>query len=102
MPSLFSQAESNFLKACGLCRKKFSPEKNIYMYRGDQSFCSDDCRCRKILIDELREEIYLDEMNETATMELQTKETLLSSSTRLVTNVGIGLPPRRNRVEVAG
>ncbi|MCL7039408.1 hypothetical protein MKW94_005062 [Papaver nudicaule] len=101
IPSLFSHAESNFMKACGLCRKKFSPQKNIYIYRGDQSFCSDDCRCRKILIDELREEIYMDEMKETA-MELQTKETVVSSSTRLVTNVGNGLPPRRNRVQVAG
>ncbi|MCL7036805.1 hypothetical protein MKW94_008453 [Papaver nudicaule] len=100
MPSIFSQAESNFLKACGLCRKRLSPQKNIYMYRGDQSFCSDDCRCRKILIDELREEIYMDEMNETAT-ELQTKETVVSSSARLVTNVGNGLPPRRNHIRAA-
>ncbi|MCL7039409.1 hypothetical protein MKW94_005063 [Papaver nudicaule] len=100
MPSIFSHSESNFLKACGLCRKKLSPEKNIYMYRGDQSFCSDYCRCRKILIDELREEIYMDEMNETAT-ELQTKETVVSSSARLVTNVGNGLPPRRNHIRAA-
>ncbi|MCL7025494.1 hypothetical protein MKW94_015267 [Papaver nudicaule] len=100
MPSLFASQESNFMKACGLCRKKLSPEKNIYMYRGDQSFCSDDCRCRKILIDELREEIYLDELKETA-MELQTKETVLSSSARLVTNVGNGLPPRRNHIRAA-
>ncbi|KAI3920637.1 hypothetical protein MKW92_020998 [Papaver armeniacum] len=92
-----SSSETNFLKACGLCRKKLSPQKNIYMYKGDQSFCSDDCRCRKILIEELlMEEIEEEE----TTMEVPTKETV-SSSLHFATNVGNGLPPRRNHVHAA-
>ncbi|KAI3968899.1 hypothetical protein MKW92_034601 [Papaver armeniacum] len=92
-----SSSETNFLKACGLCRKKLSPQKNIYVYKGDQSFCSDDCRCRKILIEELlMEEIEEEE----TTMEVPTKETV-SSSLHFATNVGNGLPPRRNHVQAA-
>ncbi|MCL7039411.1 hypothetical protein MKW94_005065 [Papaver nudicaule] len=93
-----SSSESNFLKACGLCRKKLSPLKNIYMYKGDQSFCSDDCRCRKIMI----EELLMEEMEEetASTMEIPTKEKV-SSSIHFATNVGNGLPPRRNHIPAA-
>ncbi|XP_056176502.1 FCS-Like Zinc finger 17-like [Syzygium oleosum] len=44
-----------FLKSCHLCRKKLSPHKDIYMYRGDQGFCSVVCRDRQIVIDEMAE-----------------------------------------------
>ncbi|KAI3968898.1 hypothetical protein MKW92_034600 [Papaver armeniacum] len=100
MSSIFSQESSNFLKACGLCRKKLSPEKNIYMYRGDQAFCSDDCRCRKILIEELlMEEV---EEEEETTMELVTKKEIAPSSVHFAgRNLGNGLPPRRNHVRAA-
>ncbi|KAI3920636.1 hypothetical protein MKW92_020997 [Papaver armeniacum] len=98
MSSIFSQESSNFLKACGLCRKKLSPEKNIYMYRGDQAFCSDDCRCRKILI----EELLMEEVEEETTMELVTKKEIApSSSVHFGRNLGNGLPPRRNHVRAA-
>ncbi|XP_030535894.1 FCS-Like Zinc finger 17-like [Rhodamnia argentea] len=46
---------NRFLKSCHLCRKKLSPRKDIYMYRGDQGFCSVECRDRQIVIDEMRE-----------------------------------------------
>ncbi|XP_008784369.2 FCS-Like Zinc finger 17-like [Phoenix dactylifera] len=44
-----------FLKACFLCKRELSPEKDVYMYRGDQGFCSVECRGQQILIDEKRE-----------------------------------------------
>ncbi|KAI4329033.1 hypothetical protein L6164_021340 [Bauhinia variegata] len=44
-----------YLKTCDLCNKKLSPEKDIYMYRGDQGFCSIECRNRQIVLDEMRE-----------------------------------------------
>ncbi|KAI3833546.1 hypothetical protein MKW98_024545 [Papaver atlanticum] len=92
-----SVSESNFMKACGLCRKKLSPLKNIFMYKGDQSFCSDDCRCRKILIEELlMEEIEEEE----TTMEVSTKG-IISSSLHFASNLGNGLPPQRNHVQAA-
>ncbi|RZC85914.1 hypothetical protein C5167_026586 [Papaver somniferum] len=94
-----SVSEPNFMKACSLCRKKLSPLKNIYMYKGDQSFCSDDCRCRKILI----EELLMEEMEEETTIELVPRKEISSSSSHFATNinVGNGLPPRRNHVRAA-
>ncbi|XP_062156895.1 FCS-Like Zinc finger 17-like [Alnus glutinosa] len=47
--------ESCFLKTCQLCNKKLSPDKDVYMYRGDQGFCSIECRNRQIVLDEARE-----------------------------------------------
>ncbi|KAJ8648284.1 hypothetical protein MRB53_001307 [Persea americana] len=46
---------SSFLNACHLCKKQLSPNKDIYMYRGDQGFCSVECRCRQMLMDEYEE-----------------------------------------------
>ncbi|KAF6146664.1 hypothetical protein GIB67_008950 [Kingdonia uniflora] len=47
--------ESNFLKACYLCNKSLSLNKDVYMYRGDLGFCSVECRCRQIYLDEMKE-----------------------------------------------
>ncbi|XP_058079446.1 FCS-Like Zinc finger 17-like [Magnolia sinica] len=46
---------SSFLKLCHLCKRKLSPDKDVYMYRGDQGFCSVECRCRQIFLDEMEE-----------------------------------------------
>ncbi|XP_031500640.1 FCS-Like Zinc finger 17-like isoform X2 [Nymphaea colorata] len=50
-----SLPELSFLKACFLCKKQLSPEKDVYIYRGDRGFCSMECRCRQIFLDERRE-----------------------------------------------
>ncbi|KAL5698563.1 hypothetical protein ACHQM5_029588 [Ranunculus cassubicifolius] len=59
--------ETSFLKACFLCNKWLNPEKDIFMYKGDQGFCSVECRCRQIYLDEIKE------------LEAATKEMLASS-----------------------
>ncbi|KAG8056847.1 hypothetical protein GUJ93_ZPchr0002g23915 [Zizania palustris] len=43
------------LRACSLCRRQLSPDKDVYMYRGDQGFCSEECRRRQIMNDEAKE-----------------------------------------------
>ncbi|KAJ8756192.1 hypothetical protein K2173_024739 [Erythroxylum novogranatense] len=47
--------ESCYLKTCSLCHKKLSLHKDVYMYRGDQGFCSIECRDRQIFLDETKE-----------------------------------------------
>ncbi|XP_065867437.1 FCS-Like Zinc finger 17 [Euphorbia lathyris] len=47
--------EPCFLKSCFLCSKNFSMDKEIYMYRGDQGYCSIECRNRQIYLDEIQE-----------------------------------------------
>ncbi|KAF9616050.1 hypothetical protein IFM89_028516 [Coptis chinensis] len=44
----------DFLSSCYLCRKKLHGI-DIYMYRGEKAFCSAECRCRQIAIDERKE-----------------------------------------------
>ncbi|GLJ13599.1 hypothetical protein SUGI_0216090 [Cryptomeria japonica] len=55
-PSAFSSIEpAGFLYACYLCRNKLSHQKDIYMYRGDKAFCSEECRYQQIASDERKE-----------------------------------------------
>lgn len=46
---------ADFLSACNLCKRQLSHGKDIYMYRGDQAFCSVECRDQQILMDERME-----------------------------------------------
>ncbi|KAF0896205.1 hypothetical protein E2562_019691 [Oryza meyeriana var. granulata] len=45
-------ASSSFLHRCFLCRRELADGDDIYIYRGDRAFCSDECRCRHILMEE--------------------------------------------------
>lgn len=57
-PSLVSSSSNNnpsFLKTCLLCNKNLDPQEDIYMYRGDQGYCSIKCRNKQIDIDDKRE-----------------------------------------------
>ncbi|XP_057743714.1 FCS-Like Zinc finger 17-like [Arachis stenosperma] len=49
------QEDYCFLKTCNLCNKQLRSDKDIYMYRGDQGFCSIECRNRQIVLDDMRE-----------------------------------------------
>ncbi|CAK9145594.1 unnamed protein product [Ilex paraguariensis] len=58
-PSTFSRRNfpstlqaTSFLDHCSLCKHKLLPGKDIYMYKGDRAFCSVECRCRQIFMDE--------------------------------------------------
>ncbi|KAE9603734.1 putative Zf-FLZ domain-containing protein [Lupinus albus] len=43
---------SDFLSFCHHCNKKLLEGKDIYIYRGEKSFCSLTCRAMEIMIDE--------------------------------------------------
>ncbi|KAH7442750.1 hypothetical protein KP509_03G102400 [Ceratopteris richardii] len=46
------RASAGFLEVCNGCGRSLHPWKDIFMYRGDQSFCSAECRYQRILLDE--------------------------------------------------
>ncbi|XP_073290424.1 uncharacterized protein [Primulina huaijiensis] len=48
---------SDFLTSCFLC-KKFLHGLDIFMYRGEKAFCSAECRCKQISIDEQKEKCH--------------------------------------------
>ncbi|KAJ9556022.1 hypothetical protein OSB04_010637 [Centaurea solstitialis] len=49
------QQQPYFLDACFLCRKPLSGNTDIFMYRGDTAFCSEECRTEQMDNDEAKE-----------------------------------------------
>ncbi|KAL5982115.1 hypothetical protein ACLOJK_016184 [Asimina triloba] len=46
---------AHFMRACGLCKRRLGPGRDIYMYRGDSAFCSLECRQEQMNHDERKE-----------------------------------------------
>ncbi|KAI3756471.1 hypothetical protein L1987_56292 [Smallanthus sonchifolius] len=51
----FEEQQPYFLDACFLCKKPLGHNRDIFMYRGDTPFCSEDCRSEQIYMDETKE-----------------------------------------------
>uniref|UniRef100_A0A5B7AIQ8 FLZ-type domain-containing protein n=1 Tax=Davidia involucrata TaxID=16924 RepID=A0A5B7AIQ8_DAVIN len=51
----FEEHQPHFLEACSLCKKPLADNKDIFMYRGDTPFCSEECRQEQIENDEAKE-----------------------------------------------
>ncbi|XP_009801353.1 FCS-Like Zinc finger 2-like [Nicotiana tabacum] len=51
----FEEQQPHFLEACFLCKKQLGSNKDIFMYRGDTPFCSEECRQEQIEMDESEE-----------------------------------------------
>lgn len=58
---------ASFLKACGLCKRRLAPGRDIFIYRGELAFCSMECRQQQMNQDELREKCALKSMSQTQT-----------------------------------
>ncbi|XP_047982955.1 FCS-Like Zinc finger 15-like [Salvia hispanica] len=52
MNMIIKPNSSGFLDNCFLCRRKLLPGNDTFMYKGDRAFCSVECRCRQIFMDE--------------------------------------------------
>ncbi|KAF7136218.1 hypothetical protein RHSIM_Rhsim08G0009200 [Rhododendron simsii] len=50
---------AHFLKTCGLCNRRLTTGLDIYMYRGDTAFCSQECREQQMKHDERKEKYSL-------------------------------------------
>ncbi|URE32487.1 DUF581 domain containing protein [Musa troglodytarum] len=46
----------HFLDSCFLCGKPLAGNRDIFMYRGDVPFCSEECRQEQIEMDESKEQ----------------------------------------------
>lgn len=51
----FEEHQPHFLDSCFLCKKPLGDNKDIFMYRGDTPFCSEECRHEQIETDEAKE-----------------------------------------------
>ncbi|XP_019188243.1 PREDICTED: uncharacterized protein LOC109182551 [Ipomoea nil] len=50
------QYQPHFLDACFLCQRSLGPNSDIFMYRGNTPFCSQECRQEQIEMDEANEQ----------------------------------------------
>ncbi|KAK6940131.1 Zf-FLZ domain, partial [Dillenia turbinata] len=57
---------AHFLRACGLCKRRLTPGRDIYMYRGDTAFCSLECRQQQMTHDERKEKCSVASKKESA------------------------------------
>jgi hypothetical protein len=48
------EAGTPALDACALCAKHLARDSDIFMYRGDTPFCSEECRDEQMQLDALR------------------------------------------------
>ncbi|XP_058190158.1 FCS-Like Zinc finger 2-like [Rhododendron vialii] len=85
-----------FLEACSLCKKPLADNKDIFMYRGDTPFCSEECREEEIEIDEAREKKW----NLSATMKALRKDKKKKSKSTSP-NKAQGYPYRSGTVAAA-
>ncbi|XP_061343951.1 FCS-Like Zinc finger 2-like [Gastrolobium bilobum] len=51
----FEDHQPHFLETCFLCKKPLGDNRDIFMYRGDTPFCSEECRQEQIELDEAKE-----------------------------------------------
>ncbi|KAL1547913.1 FCS-Like Zinc finger 14-like [Salvia divinorum] len=52
-----AEAYADFLNSCVMCEKKLHG-LDVFMYRGDKAFCSAECRCKQISMDEQKEKCH--------------------------------------------
>ncbi|KAJ7980019.1 protein MARD1 [Quillaja saponaria] len=52
----------SFLSFCYNCKKNLEQGKDIYMYRGEKAFCSRECRCQEIMLEEGIENLGADDV----------------------------------------
>ncbi|KAG1354337.1 putative FCS-Like Zinc finger 3 [Cocos nucifera] len=52
---LSDEGPGHFLDSCFLCKKPLTGNRDIFMYRGDTPFCSEECRQEQIEMDEAKE-----------------------------------------------
>ncbi|KAJ4951631.1 hypothetical protein NE237_028463 [Protea cynaroides] len=69
--------QPHFLESCFLCKRPLGDNRDIFMYRGDTPFCSEECRQEQIEIDEAQEKNW----NLSASMKALRKDQKKSSST---------------------
>ncbi|KAK7277628.1 hypothetical protein RJT34_22643 [Clitoria ternatea] len=52
MPSNLQSPSLNFLSFCYTCKKHLEQSKDIFIYRGEKAFCSQECRHQEMVLDE--------------------------------------------------
>ncbi|KAF3619094.1 hypothetical protein FXO38_33074 [Capsicum annuum] len=71
------EQQVHFLESCFLCNKPLGHNRDIFMYRGDTPFCSEECRQEQIEMDEVKEK----QFNLSASIKALRKKDQIKSTT---------------------
>ncbi|KAK1273720.1 hypothetical protein QJS04_geneDACA012055 [Acorus gramineus] len=63
----------HFLDSCFLCKKPLGSNRDIFMYRGDTPFCSEECRGEQVEMDDAKEKSYALAMKQKASRREKSK-----------------------------
>ncbi|KAF5761273.1 putative Zf-FLZ domain, FCS-Like Zinc finger/3 [Helianthus annuus] len=78
--------EPHFLEACTLCSKPLGHNSDIFMYRGNTPFCSQECRQEQIECDEARERRWKKMSSKKSTTETSKKSATVQTGTLVASN----------------
>uniref|UniRef100_A0A6N2KNI3 FLZ-type domain-containing protein n=2 Tax=Salix TaxID=40685 RepID=A0A6N2KNI3_SALVM len=53
LPDMSKSEPKTFLSFCYTCKKNLQQKNDIYIYRGEKAFCSQECRYQEMLLDEM-------------------------------------------------
>jgi zinc-finger of the FCS-type, C2-C2 len=51
----YDSAPHHYLDSCSLCKRPLTKNRDIFMYRGDTPFCTEECRQEQMEIDQQKE-----------------------------------------------
>ncbi|GKD42956.1 putative zf-FLZ domain-containing protein [Tanacetum coccineum] len=83
-----SYEEPHFLESCTLCSKPLGHNSDIFMYRGNTPFCSQECRQEQIECDEAKERRWkiASSKKTKSTTETSKKSTTVQTGTLVASN----------------
>ncbi|XP_076889932.1 FCS-Like Zinc finger 3-like [Bidens hawaiensis] len=76
--------ETHLLEACTFCSKPLGHNSDIFMYRGNTPFCSQECRQEQIENDEARERRW--KVSSKKSTEASKKSTTVQTGTLVASN----------------
>ncbi|KAK6143011.1 hypothetical protein DH2020_023359 [Rehmannia glutinosa] len=80
--------QPHFLDSCFLCHKTLSKNSDIYMYRGNTPFCSQECRQEQIEMDEASDKKYKLSSSKRSNGVRQSKDSTKESDTKKAVRTG--------------
>ncbi|KAL3815229.1 hypothetical protein ACJIZ3_016497 [Penstemon smallii] len=80
--------QPHFLDSCFLCQRTLSQINDIFMYRGNTPFCSQECRQEQIEIDEANEKKLKRSSSKRSNTVRQSKESTKECDTNKIVRTG--------------
>ncbi|KAI3444840.1 hypothetical protein Pfo_001505 [Paulownia fortunei] len=84
----YENYQPHFLDSCFLCHRPLSQNNDIFMYRGNTPFCSQECRQEQIEMDEASEKRWKLSSSKRSNTVRQTSESTKESDTKKAVRTG--------------